>query len=161
MANPFAAAMAVTNLMMKGCELSLASWQTIFYRTLMMSQANGAALTATERKEFSRMGTEKVEAIIKSSQVMAREMMRLNQQLATMAWSQFWSSGMAMVQFAGGRNPSGAFAAQNRLMQTAARSASDASSKITAAMARAGTKGLQPLHVRASSNARRLARKRR
>jgi hypothetical protein len=84
--------------MTKSSEPALASGPPIFHRALMISQANISALTAVGRKQFSRVVTEKAEVLPNSSQIMAGEIMRLYQQLPTMAWPQFLSGGMGMAQ---------------------------------------------------------------
>jgi hypothetical protein len=149
------------DLMIKSSEIALACGQTIWYRTLMMASADAAALTDVERREFSRMYTEKVQALMDYGQIMAREMVRLNEQFAMMAWSQFLSSGMAMTSLATGQNPGRTFATQRQLMDSAGQRASDASQKISAAMTRAAAKGLAPVHTAVTANARRLGRRQR
>lgn len=146
-------------LMTKSAEMALASGQTIWHRTLMMGGANAAALTATEHREFSRMYTEKLQAMVDCGQIMARETMRLNQQMAMMAWSQWLSTGMAMSSLATGRNPAGAVAAQSKLINSAAQHATAASQKISAALTRAATRGIAPVHSTVTANARRLGRR--
>jgi hypothetical protein len=158
-ANPFATPFA--ELMIKSSEIMLASGQTVFYRTLMMAGANAAALTDVERREFTRMYTEKLQAAMECGQIMASEMVRLNQQFAMMAWTQFLGGGMAMASLTTGRNPAGTIAAQNRFMNNAAKQVGDATQKIATAVARAAAKGLKPVHTTASANARRLGRNKR
>ncbi len=150
---------AYTDLMLKSSEIALASGQTIWHRTLMMASADAAALTALEHSEFSRMYIEKLQAAMDYSKIMAREMMRLNQQIAMMTWSQFLSTAMAMSSLATGQNPAGALAAQRRFINSAGQRAGDASQKISAAMTRAAIKGLAPVHTAVTANARRLGRR--
>jgi hypothetical protein len=153
--NPF------MELMIKSSEIALAAGQTIGYRTLMMAGANAAALTPRERREFSRMYTEKLQAMADYGQIMAREMMRLNEQFAMMAWSELVSAGMAMTSLATGQNPADAFTAQTRLINAAGKRASDASQKISTAMTRVAVEGIAPVHSAVTANARRLARRKR
>jgi hypothetical protein len=147
---------AYTDLMIKGSEIAFASGQTIWHRTLMMPNADATALAALERREFSRMYTEKLQAAIDYSKIMTREIMRLNQQIAMMTWSQFLSTAVAMSSLATGEDPAGTFTAQRRFINSAGQCAGDASQKIAAAMTRAGIKGRTPLHTAVTANARRL-----
>ncbi|HKH21232.1 MAG TPA: hypothetical protein VKB53_10200 [Gammaproteobacteria bacterium] len=52
------------------------------HRMLIMSCADFSALTADERRAFTRMDMEKLQAAMQYDQLMASEMMRLNQQIA-------------------------------------------------------------------------------
>ncbi|MGH8503442.1 MAG: phasin family protein [Gammaproteobacteria bacterium] len=147
--------------MIRSAEIAAASGQTIFHRMLMLSGANIAALTAAERREFARMYTEKLQATLACGQIMAGEMMRLNEQLMRVAWSQFMSNGMALTSMLSGRNPGAVFTAQSQLMNSAARQAAESGQKIFAAMARAAINGLAPVHTAVSANAERLGRTKR
>lgn len=158
---PRTAAIPFADLMIKSGEIAAASAQTVFHRMLLMSGTNAAALTAAERREFARMVTEKMQAAMESGQIIASEMFRLNQQLMSMAWSQSMSNGMAWMSMLSGRNPGAAFTAQSQFMNTAARQAADSGQKISAALARAATRGLAPVHTAVSANARRLGRAKR
>ncbi|MGI8740067.1 MAG: phasin family protein [Gammaproteobacteria bacterium] len=149
------------DLMIKSGEIATASAMTIFHRTLMMSGADTSALTAAERREFARMYTEKMQAAMESGQIIAAEMLRLNQQLMTLAWSQSVSNAMALTSMLSGHNPGSAFAAQTQFMNTAARQVAESGQKIVAATTRAATRGLTPIHTAASANARRLGRPKR
>jgi hypothetical protein len=46
--------------MIKSSEITLASGQTIWRRSLLMTSADASALTAVEPNDFSRMYTEKI-----------------------------------------------------------------------------------------------------
>lgn len=155
------AAVPFADLMIKSGEIATASAHTIFHRMLMMSGADAAALTAAERREFARMVTEKMQAAMESGQIIASEMLKLNQQLVTLAWSQSMSNCMALTSMLSGRNSSAAFATQSQFMNTAARQAAESSQKVVTAMTRATTGGLTPVHTAVSANARRLGRPRR
>ncbi|HKF94573.1 MAG TPA: hypothetical protein VKB96_08225 [Gammaproteobacteria bacterium] len=70
------------DLVAKSSEIGLDSGQTIMHRMLIMSCADFSALTADERRAFTRMDMEKLQAAMQYDQLMASEMMRLNQQIA-------------------------------------------------------------------------------
>jgi hypothetical protein len=156
LANPFLA--ATTELTLKSCEIGLAAGQTVFHRSLMMAGANMAALSAAERFEFTRMYTEKIQTALKCGSIMGQEMLRLNQQSATMGWSQMMGAAAAMGSLAPGQNPAKGFAAPKRLIGSAAQEAGQAVQNISTAMARAAAKGLTPVHTAVSANAKRLGR---
>jgi hypothetical protein len=126
------------------------------HRMLMMSTADLTALTAVQRPEFTRMYTEKVQTAMVYGQIIAVEMLRLNQQFATLVWSQFVSNGMAMAMLGIGRNPCETFAAQGRFVNAAAQRASDATQKFSTGLTRAAAASLKPVHTRVSANAKRL-----
>jgi hypothetical protein len=156
--NPFLT--ATSELTLKSCEIGLAAGQTIFHRTLMLAGANLAALTAGERTEFARMYTEKVQAALECGSILGQEMVRLNQQIATMGWSQMLSAPMAMSSLVVGHNPAKALAAPKRLMGSAAHEAGRAVENISTAVTRAAAKSLTPVHTAVSANAKRLGRAR-
>ncbi len=158
---PLAAAAPLTSLMMRNGEIALASWQTLLHRTMMMSGANVAALTAAERQEFSRMYTEKTQTAMECIQVMTREMIHFNQQFTIMAWSQLMTSGMAMASMNPGRNLADPLTAHGRIANAAAQCTGEAMQKMSAAVARAMTRSLKPVHTRVTANAKRLGRSRR
>ncbi|MDN5872697.1 MAG: phasin family protein [Nitrococcus sp.] len=148
-------------LMVKNTEIALASQQTVWHRMLMMGRADATALSHAEQKEFSRMYTETLRALVECGQIMAREIARLNQQSATLAWSQSVSTAIAMGSLATGRNPADVLAAQSRFMSAAGQRAFDAWQEICAAITRASTKGVAPVHKAVTANAQRLGRKKR
>lgn len=157
--NPLAAAW--TELITTSGQIALASGRTIMHRMLMMSTADFSALTSPQRREFTRMYTEKVQAAAACGQIMAVEMMRLNQQFANLAWSQFLSSGTAMTMLGIGKNPSDMLSSQSRFAGAAARRANNAAQNLSATLTRAAVAGLKPVHTRVSANAKRLGRKKR
>lgn len=152
---------SLVTLMVKNAEIALASQQTIWHRMLMMGSADATALSRAEHRELSRMYTEKFQAMVECGQIMAREIVRLNQQSATLVWSQSVSTAMAMGSVATGRNPADVLAAQGRFRNTAGRRAFEAWQEICAAITRASTKGLAPVHKAVTANAQRLGRKKR
>jgi hypothetical protein len=142
--------------MMRSGQIARASGQTIMHRMLMMSTADLSALTAAQRREFTRMYTEKVQTTMVYGQIIAVEMLRLNQQFAKLVWSQFVSNGMAMAMLGIGRNPCATFAAQGHFVNAAAQRASRATQKFSTGLTRAAATGLKPVHTRVSANAKRL-----
>src|SRR5262249_62098179 len=74
----------------KLAELSLAAPQVVAMRTARML-AVGANPNARDRREFQRMGTEKVLAFWESMQAMGLEVAKAQQQYALFALRQWWS----------------------------------------------------------------------
>jgi hypothetical protein len=75
------------NVMMTSRQIALASGQTIMHGMLMMSTADLLALTTAQHREFTRMYTEKVQTTMVYGQIIAVEMLRLNQTVAKLVWS--------------------------------------------------------------------------
>ena len=112
-------------------ELAWAAPQVVMHRLTRMASA-GAQPSARDRREFARMGHEKVLAFYQSGMAFWAQMLRLQMQ-----WSQsLLAMGWAMAFGARPRGPS-------------SRVAGDAATRLLAA-------GLAPLHVTAVANARRL-----
>jgi hypothetical protein len=113
-------------------ELSLAAPQVVALRVARLARA-GAAPSAADRREFHRMGAEKVAAFWQSWFAMG-----------IAAWQQPWQfwAGIWAWPAAGGRGPSAA------------------AGWLTEAAGRVLAAGLAPVHGRAVANARRLGRHR-
>jgi hypothetical protein len=122
----------------QAAELSLAAPQVVVHRLARMASA-GATPSAADRREFARMGTEKVAAFWQSWFAMGLS-----------AWQQAWQPWTGAWGW-----PATPFAARARRGAGAAAvaEASRAAGRILAA-------GLAPVHGRAVANAKRLARRR-
>lgn len=114
----------------KTAAISVAAPQVIAHRLARMAAA-GPTLTDRDRKEFQRMGAEKAAAFTESWYAMALQIMRANQALATSLFWSPWSFG----------RPSARVTAQ---LQNAALGVL--------------SKGIAPVHRKATANAKRLAR---
>jgi hypothetical protein len=77
-------------LLAKGAALSVAAPQVVAMRTARMLAA-GVNPSARDRREFERMGTEKVLAFWESMNAMTLEMAKAQQQFALTAMRQWWS----------------------------------------------------------------------
>ena len=113
-------------------ELALAVPQVVAHRVGRAARA-GPFPSPRDRREFQRMGTEKIAAFYESWNAMAVEMARANMRLF---WSPLWWS-----------NPWKAMAPGSRAASTHARTALDILHR-----------GTNPYHRRAVANARRLTR---
>ena len=123
----------ITPLIVKAAELGFAAPQVVAHRLTRMAMA-GVAPTARDRKEFRRMGTEKMAAFMESWNAMAMETFRANQALTASVWRSVW------LPWLNGKP-------------------STASHLHNAALGVLG-KGIAPVHRRAVANARRLNRTR-
>lgn len=143
-------------LAMKTGEMMLASAQVISHRTHRMAQA-GAIPNARDRREFTLMGQEKVEAAQESALAMGSHLARMNSQLGVRAWQDMVAAGSAMLSLAGSRTLTDVMARQAKLARTVSQSAASAS-QLSDVTARLASRGLKPIHSRATANARRLRR---
>ncbi len=112
---------------LKTWELSVAAPQVVAHRMMRMAMA-GSSPSLRDRKEFSRMGEEKVEAFGESLMAMSTAMFLTGQELALQSVRQWWS-----------------------MWGGAGFDMSDTYHKVL-------SKGLAPVHRRATANARRLGR---
>ncbi|HYD81033.1 MAG TPA: polyhydroxyalkanoate granule-associated phasin [Paucimonas sp.] len=155
--NPF---LIWTTLTLKTWEMMLASAQVIGHRTGRMALA-GPAPDARDRREFHRMGQEKLEAAAESLQAIGLRVYAMNQQIALLAYRQFVASVGGFMALAGSRSMAHTAKLQSDLMRNAMSHAASALNQLGGAVARTAHKGLMPIHSRATANARRLARSRR
>lgn len=153
-ANPF---MLWSTLAFKTWEMMLASAQVIGHRTGRMALA-GPAPNARDRREFHRMGQEKIEAAAESLQAMALRMFSFNQQIGLMAWRQFMTGWTTFASLASSRTLPQTIKLQNDLWHNTMSHANSAVTHFGDALAKTIHKGLTPIHSRATANARRLAR---
>ena len=145
-----------TRLAFKTGEMMMASAQVIGHRTNRIVTA-GSTLNERDRREFSLMGQEKMEAASESVQAMARHMMTINQQIGAQAVGQMLAGATDILSLATSRTAGQALARQAKLMRTLTRGVASASQLSTAA-ARLAQRGLKPIHSRATANAKRLGK---
>lgn len=149
--NPLA---AWTQLAWKMGEMSLASAQVIAHRTARMAAA-GPVPDARDRREFTRMGTEKLEAATASAQALASHMTTENLTLGARAFGHMLTNTAALFSLASSRNAGQFVARQARLADAYAKSAQTTADLAHSALRIAGH-GIKPYHARATANARRL-----
>jgi hypothetical protein len=146
-----------TELAMKTSEMMLASAQVISHRTTRIAQA-GPLPNARDRKEFTLMGQEKLDAAAASAQAMAARMVSANQQFAAAAFQQMMNSAggwMALLTA-----PTAALSGQKQaeLVRDAVMDSAAAASQVADSIAHVAHHGLKPIHSRAVSNAKRLGK---
>ena len=125
------------SLVAQSMALGIAAPQVIAHRVARMAMA-GASPSARDRKEFHRMGTEKVAAVSEAWNAMAVEAFRANQQLALSFMRSFWFP----------------WVSPNRRARSASTQLTDAALGILG-------KGMAPVRRRAVANAKRLGRTKR
>ena len=125
------------SLAKKSAELAFATPQVVAHRMARMAMS-GMTPSARDRQEFQRMGAEKVAAFMESWNAMALQTFRANQAIAASAFRAFWTPWALFSP------PSSRAAAQ---LQSAALGVL--------------SKGLAPVHRKATANAKRLTRRKR
>jgi len=144
------------DLALRTGEMLVASAQVIGHRTHRMAAA-GHSPGLRDRREFTRMGLEKIEAAGESWWAMGQHMMEANLQLAVRAWQDWVAASTAWIAFAGSRTLPQMMQSQLQLGRTLSQSAHSAT-RLSEATARLAHKGLKPIHSRATANAKRLRR---
>lgn len=135
-----------------------ASAQVIHHRTNRLAQS-GVSPNARDRREFTRMGQEKIEAATESAQAMAARMVTLNTQMGATAFRQMLNGmGELMSMLA---SPAAALSAkgQAELLRDAVNNSARVASQLSGSMAQVAhvaQQGLKPIHSRATGNAKRL-----
>lgn len=122
---------AQQRLTTQATELALAAPQVVTQRLLRMAAAGGAP-SARDRREFQRMGLEKVAAFHESWAAMFAEAVRVNQQIALAMVQTLWFPWLGPRRGAAPAWPQAVWGVLGR--------------------------GLAPVHGRAVANARRLGR---
>jgi hypothetical protein len=137
-------------------EMLVASAQVIGHRTLRMATA-GHSPNLRDRREFTRMGIEKIEAAGEAAVAMGQQLATTNAAMGLRAWRDMYNASTALMLFAGSRTLPQIMDRQAKLMHTISRSAASAS-QLTQAAAHITKHGLKPIHSRATANAKRLSR---
>ena len=146
-----------TDLALKTTEMMFASAEVIGHRTKRMAAA-APNPSARDRREFALMGQEKIEAAARSASAMAAYMMTMNPLLGVRATQHMLQTATAAMSLAQSRSLSQAFARQAALVSAVGRSAKTASRLATSSAQLAG-RGLEPIHARATANAKRLGKR--
>ena len=121
-------------LAVQAAELAVAVPQVIAHRVTRMAIA-GTSPSARDRREFHRMGAEKVAAFNESCNAMVLQVFRINQQLALSYMQSLWFP----------------WARPGSSVQSVSRQLTGAASGILG-------EGMAPVHRRAVANAKRLGR---
>ncbi len=149
-ANPF---LIWVDLAFIASEVFIASIQVIGYRMCHLT-VGYPELTKRGSREFALMGKEKIEAVAESSQAMLTEFLRANQ-LGAKAVKQMMDGAMAMMSMTTSCTVRQFRDRQAKLARTVVRSTSTVS-RLSASTGQVLKHGLKPIHVRVTSNAKRL-----
>jgi hypothetical protein len=129
-----------TRLGAQASELMLAAPQVVAHRLGRMAVA-GHKPSAKDRREFHRMGAEKLAAFGEAWQAMTLQMLKSNQQLAASMMRSWWPAGAVRGSAKAAPLTQAAAAWQHAALDILGQ-------------------GIRPVHRRAVANAKRLGRKR-
>jgi len=145
-----------TGVASRGAEMALAAVEVIGRRTHRMATA-GPNPSARDRREFTRMGAEKIAAAQESALAVQRHLMTMPWQLGLRCWQDALAVSSAAVKVGSSRTPAEAVARTGRLTK-AASSATRRAAHLSSAAARLAAGALEPVAQRATANAKRLRR---
>lgn len=149
--------LAWTDLAWAMGEMWVASAQVIAHRTARMAAA-GPTPSTRDVEEFTRMGQEKFDAAAESGRAMAAHLTTMNLKFGARAFRHIVTGSAAVMALAASRSVAESLVGQARLAQTLSRSALMAS-EFSDSAARLASRGLTPIHARATANARRLRKR--
>jgi len=130
-------------------DIMLASAQVVGHRTgRMLSTGNPAS--ESDLNEFALMGWEKIAAASESTQAMA---------LSWMAFKQLFLGMTAFTSLAASRSPAQSVAAQTKLVRDTLAHSAVATSQLSKSAGRSAHRNLNPVYVRTTANAKRLAKR--
>ena len=143
-----------SSLALETGEMLFAAAKVIGVRTNRLACA-GPLPTARDRREFTLMGREKIEAATLSATAMGTQWMRLGTDLGLRTWRDLCETTLATLALASSRTPQESAARQAELTRTLVQSAASITELGNAGAHIAG-RGLKPIHAAATANARRL-----
>jgi hypothetical protein len=135
-------------------ELMWASAQVISHRTQRMAFADFIP-NSRDRREFTLMGREKIDALAESSQAVTKRIWELQCQANTIAWKKAFSNTRNLFLAA---NPTALRRRQKKWINDTFSNPPLDASRISSSIATVAQKALDPLHSRATANAKRLAK---
>ena len=153
----FSPFMLWSDLATKTLEMMLASAQVIGHRAGRMARA-GAAPNARDRREFTLMRQEKIEAGAQSAQAMVAHMVSMSQPWGALAFRDLLRNSAVFMSLASSRTPTQLIARQAALAQAVAQSAISMAD-VSRDAAKLAHRGLKPIHAKATANARRLGKR--
>ena len=147
-----------TALALRAGEMMWASGQVIGHRTSRALLADPRH-RERDRREFTLMGREKLEAGSEAFAAMAAHLSTLNMQYAMVAFSQWMAMSKAMLALANSRSIAQSVEQQARLARMTMVGAAKSAATVANSAGRVAHHGLKPIHARATKNARRLGKK--
>lgn len=151
-ASPFS---AWTDLLFKTGEMMNASAEVIGHRTARIALA-GPAPSQRDRNEFNLMSQEKMEVAAESAHAMAIRMMSLHQEAARLAIQHMLDGTANLLSLASSSSLHQSGHRQSKLAHDTMRNSAEAVSQLNTSLAHIAQTGLQPIHARATANAKRL-----
>jgi hypothetical protein len=139
-------------------EMSMASAQVIVHRNTRMAAA-GPKPNARDRQEFMRMGQEKIDASMESARVFTALLLAMNLKFGARAFRHMVTRSAALMSLAASRSVGQSVARQAKLARAVSRSTRLAPSALSDSTARLARRALEPIHARATANARRLGKR--
>jgi hypothetical protein len=149
--------LAWTDLAWKMTEMSVASASVIHHRTNRMATA-GRVPSGRDRKEFARMGSEKVAAGMHVAVALSRHGLASYVDHSARTFAHMVEATTALMTLAASQNPNQFLARQPRLARSLSR-LTESALALSDSAARMAAAGLAPVHSRAVANAKRLARR--
>jgi len=143
-----------TDVALRTSEMLVASAQVIGHRTRRIVAA-GHSPGQRDRREFVRMGFEKVEAAGESLWAMGQQVAATHTQVWNRAWQDGIAAVTAWVAFGSSRTMPQLVERQFEVAHALARSARSVE-RLSDAAAHLVGQGLKPIHARATANAKRL-----
>ena len=143
-----------STLALKTFQLATASTQVVAIRGARLAAA-GDAPDADDRREFARMGTEKVDAFTRAGHALATGAIPLVAGMAAQSWRLSLQLAAAAARLGASRTPAQTFSRQRALADVLMQHSPAASAT---AAARLAHRALEPVHSTATANARRLAK---
>lgn len=153
--NPF---LMWSRLAWKAGETAVAAAQVIGHR-MRGSALAGSAPSTRDLRELALMGEEKGAAGLESALAVGVPLLRLNQQIAELAFKQMMSASMALMSIAASRTSAESVARQSKLVRDTMTGSVVAASKLSGSTARIARRALTPVRRRVSGNARRLGKR--
>ncbi|HJV85577.1 MAG TPA: polyhydroxyalkanoate granule-associated phasin [Noviherbaspirillum sp.] len=150
--NPF---IVWTQLAVKTSEMMITSAQVIHHRAGRIVTA-GALPSERDRREFTLMGQEKLEAVVESAQAVATRTIIIYTQIGTLGFRQLLNSTTGLMNFIASPAALLSASGQADLLRGAIDGSSAMASQLSSALARLAHHGLKPIHTRVTGNAKRL-----
>lgn len=144
-----------SDLALKTTEMLTASAEVIGHRTGRMVSC-GPLPTSEDQREFTLMGQEKIEAATEAATAIALHAVDTQHQLWASTMRQMLHGSTAMLSLVSSRSAEQAAENQAKLVRAMTRSAIATSRRLSGAPASLAHRGLDPIHARATANAKRL-----
>jgi len=147
-----------SQLAWKTGEMAIAAAQVIGHRMSSAAFA-GSGPSARDLREFALMGRDKGVVGLESALAVGEPLLRLNQQIAALAFKQMMSTWVALMSIAASRTSADSVSRQSKLVRDTMTGSVSAASKLSGSTARIAGRALTPVRRRVSGNARRLGKR--